>query len=353
MSPLDIDMHGNTAVHQAAASGSKKVLECFLSRGVDVEIKNARGHSPLDLATQSEVKDLILKATSTKNCANKACKSKFDFKNIRYYCESCKQFFCIKCSKSLWVFENVTDKEEERSVCRCNGCADVIAGNERDLKNAMATMEFFTVDKILKYILNNHVDIAVKLKHQAQVLHLKLDKELDIRNFIKSVEHVDDYKTILKSVKTLNDKVEAARDLEVDLDSGLIGDVNRCTSRLISERNLRFEMESLKVYQSDHETVQKLKDLIEKAQDTNVANQYREQAEKISQQMSGNIKAREILQMLLDYPEREYPEMEIFDPKKKGKQAPPKKEEVKKKKKKKEPPFPTPDWAIELDAVVA
>jgi hypothetical protein len=57
--------------------------------------------------------------------------------------------------------------------------------------------------------------------------------------------------------------------------------------------------------------------------------------------------------MLLDYPEREYPEMEMFDPKKKGKQAPPKKEEVKKKKKKKEPPFPTPDWAIELDAVVA
>ena len=159
----------------------------------------------------------------------------------------------------------------------------------------MATMEFFTVDKILKYILNNHVDIPVKLKHQAQVLHLKLDKELDIRNFIKLVEHVDDYKTILKSVKTLNDKVEAARDLEVELDSGLIGDVNRCTSRLISERNLRFEMESLKVYQSDHETVQKLKDLIEKAQDTNVANQYREQAEKISQQMSGNIKAREIL----------------------------------------------------------
>ena len=45
--------------------------------------------------------------------------------------------------------------------------------------------------------------------------------------------------------------------------------------------------------------------------------------------MSGNIKAREILQMLLDYPQREYPEMEIFDPKKK-KGAPAKKEEVKK-----------------------
>ena len=148
----------------------------------------------------------------------------------------------------MWVFESVHAKDEERSVCRCNGCADIIANNERDLKNAMATMEFFTVDKILKHILNNNIDIAVKLKHEAQVLHLKLEKELDIRNFIKSVEHVDDYKTILKSVKILNDKVEAARALDVDLDSGLIGDVNRCTSRLISERNLRFEMESLKVY---------------------------------------------------------------------------------------------------------
>ena len=54
-------------------------------------------------------------------------------------------------------------------------------------------------------------------------------------------------------------------------------------------------MDSLKIYQSDHETVLKLKYLIEKAQDTNVANQYREQAEKINQQMSGNIKAHEIL----------------------------------------------------------
>lgn len=93
MSPLDIDMHGNTAVHQAAASGSKKVLECFLSRGVDVDVKNARGHTPLDLATQHEVKELIMKAFNTKKCV--ICKSKFDFKNIRYYCESCTRFLCI------------------------------------------------------------------------------------------------------------------------------------------------------------------------------------------------------------------------------------------------------------------
>ena len=76
---------------------------------------------------------------------------------------------------------------------------------------------------------------------------MKLDKELDIRNFIKAVDSVDDYKTILKSVKTLNDKVEEARNLNVELDMGLMGEVNRCTSRLISERNLRFQMEMTKV----------------------------------------------------------------------------------------------------------
>lgn len=97
------------------------------------------------------------------------------------------------------------------------------------------------------------MDIDVKLKHSAQVLHLKLEKELDIRTFIKSVDFVEDYKTILKSVKILNDKVEQSRSLGVDLDLGLIGEVNKCTSRLISERNLRFHMEMTKVPESDHD----------------------------------------------------------------------------------------------------
>jgi hypothetical protein len=65
--------------------------------------------------------------------------------------------------------------------------------------------------------------------------------------------------------------------------------------------------------------------------------------------MNGNIKARDILEMLLEYPEREYPEVEIIDPK--GKKM--KKEEPKKKKrKKKEPPFPIPEWATELEAMI-
>jgi hypothetical protein len=237
------------------------VLECFLSRGVDVDVKNARGHTPLDLATAPEVKDLIMKAINTKKCV--ICRSKFDFKNIRYYCESCTRFLCIQCSQSQWVYESVESEERERPVCRCVDDLNKIRKQEEELAAALKTMDYLTVDKVYKYIMSNAIDIDVKLLHSAQVLHLKLEKELDIRNFIKSVDYVDDYKTILKSVKTLNDKVEIARGLGVELDLGLIGDVNKCTSRLISERNLRFHMEMTKVPESDHDQVDKLKSLIE------------------------------------------------------------------------------------------
>jgi hypothetical protein len=110
-------------------------------------------------------------------------------------------------------------------------------------------------------------------------------------------------------------------------------------------------MESLKVHSSDHGHVDHIKSLIEKAQEHGVHGNYREHAEKMQLKMNGNIRAREILQMLLDYPEREYPEVEIVDPKKK-KQVKKEDDKKKKKKKKKEPPFPMPEWAGELDQLV-
>lgn len=106
-----------------------------------------------------------------------------------------------------------------------------------------------------------------------------------------------------------------------------------------------------KVATTDNENVENLKNLIEKAEENGVAPQYMEKAQKLSSQMNGNIKARDILQMMLDYPEREYPVIEVVDPKKR-KPAPKKEEEKKKKRKKKEPPFLIPEWAAELEALI-
>lgn len=155
-------------------------------------------------------------------------------------------------------------------MCRCNDCQKTINDSQKALEHAMGTREFVTVDKVLTQILNDKIDIDVKKKHNAEVLHLKLEKELDIRNFINSVAHVENYKTILKSVKILNDKQKAAEDLDVVLDTQIIQDINDCSSRLISERNLRFEMDSIYVSGSSHKSVEQLKGLINRAHETNV-----------------------------------------------------------------------------------
>ena len=86
--------------------------------------------------------------------------------------------------------------------------------------------------------------------------------------------------------------------------------------------------------------------MIDNATVNKVEPNYIENATHLTSQMSGNIKARETLEMLLTYPTREYPEAEDpNDKKSKDKKAPPKK-------KKKEPPFPLPEWAEELDEVI-
>ena len=70
----------------------------------------------------------------------------------------------------------------------------------------------------------------------------------------------------------------------------------------------------------------------------------------VCSKMEDNITARNTLQLLLDYPIREYPEPEPLDAK--GKPIKQKEDKKKpKKKKKKEPNFPLPAWATELEDV--
>lgn len=204
MNPLLQDEHGNNCIHQAAANSQVKVLKCFMQFGVDLNLKNARVHTPLDLATDPETRELIQRGIKTTHCVGNNCnKSKFDFRNVQFYCENCGKFYCKLCSTQNWVFENKDSLTEERPVCRCDNCHESIARAERDLQLAMETNDFATLDTVFSRIKQDNTDIDVKIMAEAEVLHLKLEKELDIRNFIKSVQHVDNYKTIRKSVSTL------------------------------------------------------------------------------------------------------------------------------------------------------
>lgn len=142
---------------------------------------------------------------------------------------------------------------------------------------------------------------------------MKLEKELDIKTFIASVAHVPDYKTIRKSVTVLNNKFKDAEKLGVEVDPALICQINECSKRLISERNLRFEMENMAVSESTKDNVDKLQGLIQLANDYNVEAKYMDTAKSLSGKMNDSIVARETLQLLLDYPIREYPPPEPLD----------------------------------------
>lgn len=144
ISPLEIDMHGNTSVHHAASIASSDILKCYMSKGVDINMKNARGHEPIDLATCDEVRKLIQKAEATRVCKGVTCgESVFDFKNIRHYCTSCTNFFCSICSEYSTVKEKYDSEFEERPVRRCVECLKKIRDAKEELELAMETKDFF------------------------------------------------------------------------------------------------------------------------------------------------------------------------------------------------------------------
>jgi hypothetical protein len=241
MSPIDFDIYGNNSVHQACSGGQLEILQCFLSQGVDVEIMNARRHTPLHLSTQPSVKEIVVNAIKTEVCQKKSCKSRFDFANVRYYCQNCTKFFCRNCKISMWVYEAMESTSKEKPVCYCQDCYDLIKRCEEKFQDALASVEFEVVDRYYKEVLDEGVggQIEVKLMHEMQVYHTKLHHELLIRNFIRSLDVVPIYKTIKKSVKLLNDKVEDAKNKNVELSPSVIAEANQATRRLIAERNLR------------------------------------------------------------------------------------------------------------------
>lgn len=137
-------------------------MKLFMSAGVDLEVPNDRGHYPIDLATDVELKNLIIKSRKQTKCVGKNCNnSKFDFQNTRFYCQECDKFYCKRCCRRYLVFENIDSATKEKPVCRCDACKKIIEDGESKLKQAMDTMEFGTVDKVFNKISEDKLEIDV------------------------------------------------------------------------------------------------------------------------------------------------------------------------------------------------
>lgn len=132
-------------------------------------MKNARGHTPLDLTTEENTKKLILRATKTMLCENKSCRSKFDFKNIRFYCEVSEKFYCKNCSVTMYVYNTFESEEKDRPVCRSIEVQKKIEIRERNLVEAIESYEYEHIHRELTEC--NGVDIDAKIRKRAEILH--------------------------------------------------------------------------------------------------------------------------------------------------------------------------------------
>lgn len=87
---------------------------------------------------------------------------------------------------------------------------------EIDLDEACSSGDFTKLHSNLQAC--SGADIKVELRHQAEVLHRKLEHQLKIENFLNSKTHHDNYKDIRKDVKKINDMVAEAQEQDIKLD---------------------------------------------------------------------------------------------------------------------------------------
>ena len=135
------------------------------------------------------------------------------------------------------MYEKWDSEAEERPICRSVEIQRKIEDFENQLRTAMAADQFEPLDKAMNLV--RDIDLDVRLRKQAEVQHMRLMHELQIRNFLKAKEHHDNYKEIRKDIESVNKMLEKASSLDIELDNKLVMEVNNFTEKLTSERNLR------------------------------------------------------------------------------------------------------------------
>lgn len=346
--PLSLDMYGNNAFHQACAGNHISSCKLFLGLGNEICYKNSRNHMAIDLTTNEEIIKLIESILEKKRCY--LCNKLFDFYNRRFLC--CikdDHVICKECTVCDYYYESAKAPEKDMRDCRCRKCYEEIVNTENDLKKAIDSNNLDTLKA--QYEISKDYKICLHLRELALKTLDKLSREKMITQLLDSVKVVKDYKIILKTIEELMGMLECAEKNGVTLDSKIIERAFFDKNRLEAERDLRQSLEHITIDLSTQGILDNLKEKIENAKKCNVDKRYIEKGESLAEKMRQNIVAKEIMDLFIEYPIREYPVIEVVDPKSKNKAKP--KSPPKKKKKKKEPPFLVPDWAKDIDVVAS
>lgn len=331
--PLEIDMYGNTALHQGAASNNSQLFKLLMGLGYDLEMKNARNHTPLELTSNEEIKKLIKKSVDTAQCA--ICQKFFNFYVTKYLCFIKEEIVCKDCCVQSYYY--LTDKDLKKDVfeCRCKRCYEEIEEDEMKINEVIAKNELNSV--VDCYEMCKEKKINPKLRVLVLQTIDRLQRKKKIKGYIDSLEKVENHKTIEKSLFLLLSELDEAKKLGIHIDENLVGNVEFQNMRKRAERDLRKLLSNKTVFDSSHELRDEIEMNLKNSIDTKVDQCFIDEAMKLLEKVKLHLKCLEVYEKLVTYPPREYKPAEADD--KKKKKEPPKK------KKKKEAPFPTPEWA--------
>jgi hypothetical protein len=342
--PTDIDKFGNNCVHHAVAGGKTEILETLLALGVHADHKNSRAHMPIHLTSDPDIKEMLQAAIKVKKC--KRCSSVFDIRNTKHLCQVCKRYYCANCKIMSWVFIAYDSIEEERPVLRCIECQALVDQAEFQLQEAIDSNSYSKLSALIEKITTEGINVDVKILYKAQREQERMKWEIDINAHIGSLQYIENYKTIQKSVYVLKGMLDEAQNKGIRIDQKIVEKVGKEVERLMSERNLRHEMGILTIANATNDVVQHLEELIATAEGNEVNSTYTAKARELTEKMKEIINSHVILRKFVDYPVREYPDLTPVDPKKKPNPA----EEAKKRSKAAK--IAIPPWAEELHALV-
>ena len=313
--PMQVDSYGDNALHQAAAGNHYDTFKLFMGLGIDLDYKNSRSHKVIDLTTNKQIEDLINKALKTKECF--LCHRIFDFDNKRYLCSIKEDIICKNCSRIDYYYPTEDAQEKDIRDCRCKNCQDEILKAENDLQEAINSnnLEKLTTqfNESKKYKIDLH------LKKLAELNEDRLKREKDVREHLDSLKVVDDHKTILKKVDELDQKLKSAEDNNVQLDKNLLQRAAEEKKRLLAEKELRQLLSNITIEMASPENLENLTQKVDTADTYKVADVYVSKGKELKEKFILNLDAKDIMAKFKDYPLREYPVVEVVDPKKKSK----------------------------------
>jgi replicative superfamily II helicase len=161
----------------------------------------------------------------------------------------------------------------------------------------MGEHDYESLKTKIEFVMDMGLEVSAKLLNESEEVLEKFKTQDKIRAFLATLKRVDCYKTILRSVGIIDNLVNDAQERKVLLDQDVVLLVNSERERLVSERNLRFQLDNLDPNIINVDDVKNLEELLAVAETHNVDTDYRQEAGVLRDKLNKNIKANEIFKM--------------------------------------------------------